>query len=535
MYTKLFKLVIIAAVIPITTVAQQTSQQKKPTVKPVVITIDATKKAQVIQNFGAAGCWNAEAIGKFWPAQKKERIAELLFSQEIDQMGNPKGIGLSAWRFNIGAGTSEQGDSSGMPSIPRRVECFQNPDGTYDWSKQEGYIWFVKKAKQYGVNDLIAFVNSPPVQMTKNGYGYKTVEDYISNLKPDQYNAFTDFLAEVLLHFEKEGLKFNYISPVNEPQWKWLCKFGDADQEGSPYTNAEIYKVVKALDSSLTAKKVSSKILMPESGTLTYLYGGGRNNNMRTANQIQEFWGKGSPFNLEGIKHMDRVIGAHSYFTELGDSSLISIRRHVADTARKYGVDFWQTEYCMLADGFREGSKEKRSAIDCALFLSKVIHHDLTVGNATAWQFWNAFEPGKTDFDLRYYLIALQPDKDNRDGKYTAVKTLWALGNYSLFIRPGMHRLLTDRSDHLTPLEEAQQLMVSSFADDKGKLVIVITNYSNMSKTVKIDLKNFKSKVVLDKYITSSDENMNMKLFSAQNFKNGVNLPSKSIVTLVLN
>jgi len=289
------------------------------------------------------------------------------------------------------------------------------------------------------------------------------------------------------------------------------------------------------LDSSLTAKKVNSKILMPESGTLTYLYGGGRNNNMRTANQISEFWGKGSPYNLEGIKHMDRVIGAHSYFTELGDSSLVNIRRHVADTARKYGVDYWQTEYCMLADGFREGTKDKRSAIDCALFLSKVIHYDLTVGNATAWQFWNAFEPGKTDFDLRYYLIALQPDKDHRDGQYTAVKTLWALGNYSLFIRPGMHRLLTSQSNHLSEIEAAQQMMVSSFADDKGKLVIVINNYSELQQTVKLDLKNFKKTDHLEKYVTSSGENMNMKLFSAQKFKNGLLLPAKSIVTLVLN
>jgi len=530
MYSKLFKLVIFAVCLPLTVAAQQ----KPIVVKPIVITIDATKKAQVIQNFGAAGCWNAEGIGKYWPAEKKEHIAELLFSREKDKAGNPKGIGLSAWRFNIGAGTAEQGDSSGIPSLPRRVECFQNPDGTYNWNKQEGYIWFVKKAKDYGVQDLIAFVNSPPVQMTKNGYGYKTVEDYITNLKPDQYTAFGDFLAEVLHHFEKEGLKFNYISPVNEPQWKWLCKVGEADQEGSPYTNQEIYKVIQSLDSSLTAKKLATKILMPESGTLTYLYGSGRNNNTKTANQIQEFWGKGSPYNLESITHLPRIIGAHSYFTELGDSSLISIRRHVADTAKKYGVDYWQTEYCMLADGFREGTKDKRSAIDCALFLSKVIHYDLTVGNATAWQFWNAFEPGKTDFDLRYYLIALQPDKDNKDGKYTPVKTLWALGNYSLFIRPGMHRLVTRQSNQLSEVEAAQQMMVSSFADEQGKIVVVINNYSQTDQVVKFDLKNFKKKMFYDKYVTSAGEKMNMKPYLSQKLTNNVILPSRSIVTLVI-
>jgi len=531
MYPKLLKYVIYAACIPLSV----TAQLKTATTKAVVITIDANKKAQLIENFGAAGCWNAEGIGKYWPKEKKERMAELLFSQEKDKQGNPKGIGLSAWRFNIGAGTAEQGDSSGMPGLTRRVESFQNADGTYDWKKQEGYIWFVKKAKEYGVKDLIAFVNSPPVHMTKNGLGYKTVEDLISNLKTDKYNAYGDFLADVLSHFEQEGLKFNYISPVNEPQWKWLCKFGEADQEGSPYTNQEIYRVMKVLDSSLTAKKLTTKILMPEAGTLTYLYGGGRNNNMKTANQIQQFWGKESPYYMEGISHLPRIIGAHSYFTENGDSSLISIRKNVADTAKKYNVDYWQTEYCMLADGFREGTKDKRSAIDCALFLSKVIHYDLTVGNATAWQFWNAFEPGKPDFDLRYYLIALQPDKDNRDGSYTDVKTLWALGHYSLFVRPGMHRLLTTQSDHLTEIQAAQKMMVSSFSNDKGGLVVVINNYSKDQQNISLDLKNFKNKNILTRYLTTEDKNVNMKVYLNEKTGKNVILPAKSITTLVIN
>lgn len=529
MYSKLLKQIVLVVCIPFVLLAQQ----KEQSLKPVTITIDAAKKAQIMQNFGAAGCWNAEGIGKYWPKEKKERMAELLFSQQKDKQGNPKGIGLSAWRFNIGAGTAEQGEGSGIPDLPRRVECFQNADGTYNWKKQGGYIWFVKKAKEYGVKDLIAFVNSPPVQMTKNGYGYKTEEDLISNLKPEKYNAYADFLADVLGHFEKEGLRFSYISPVNEPQWKWLCKFGEADQEGSPYTNLEIYRVMKALDSSLTAKKISSKILMPEAGTLTYLYGGGRKNNAKTANQIQEFWGKGSSYNLEGVSHLSRMIGAHSYFTEDSDSSLVNIRRNVADTAKKYGVDFWQTEYCMLNDGFREGTKEKRSAIDCALFLSKVIHYDLTVGNAAAWQFWNAFEPGKTDFDLRYYLIALQPDKDNHDGAYAAVKTLWALGNYSLFIRPGMHRLITEQSDHLSEIAAAQKMMVSSFANDQGKLVIVINNYNHAPQRVRLDLKNFKNKNLFTAYVTAAGEDMNMKSLGKQKINNEVVLAAKSITTLV--
>ncbi|RYE16745.1 MAG: beta-glycosidase, partial [Sphingobacteriaceae bacterium] len=201
----------------------------------VIFKIDVKNTAQTIDNFGASGAWFSEGIGKYWPAEKKERMAELLFSQAFDAAGNPLGIGLSAWRFNIGGGTAEQGDSSGISNPVKRVESFLSPNGTYNWQKQQGYLWFVKKAAAYGVKNLIAFSNTPPVQFTKNGLGFKTEKNYEANLKEDKYVAYADFLATVVQHFDLEGLHFNYISPVNEPQWDWSNQFGKMNQEGSPW------------------------------------------------------------------------------------------------------------------------------------------------------------------------------------------------------------------------------------------------------------------------------------------------------------
>src|SRR4051812_24549318 len=71
----------------------------------ISVTIDMNNTAQTMDNIGSSGCWFSEGIGKYWPVEKKERIAELLFSQKLDGQGQPLGIGLSSWRFNIGAGT----------------------------------------------------------------------------------------------------------------------------------------------------------------------------------------------------------------------------------------------------------------------------------------------------------------------------------------------------------------------------------------------------------------------------------------------
>lgn len=50
-----------------------------------------------MHSFGASDCWSMQMVGKFYPENKREKIAELLFSKEVDKSGNPKGIGLSMY------------------------------------------------------------------------------------------------------------------------------------------------------------------------------------------------------------------------------------------------------------------------------------------------------------------------------------------------------------------------------------------------------------------------------------------------------
>ncbi|MCF0072117.1 beta-glycosidase [Dyadobacter sp. CY261] len=498
--------------------------------RELVIQIDVQNKAQKIDNFGAAGAWFTEGIANNWPAQNREQMAEWLFSKKFDASGNPRGIGLSAWRFNIGGGTAEQGDSSGINDFRKRVECFLRPDGTYDWSKQAGYLWFTKKAREYGVENLIAFSNTPPVQFTKNGRGYKTDKDYISNLKPQHYADYAGFLATVLRHFDDEGLHFNYISPVNEPQWDWYHAPGQAaKQEGSPWRNDEIARVAKALDSALTTTGSKSQILITEAAQLDFLYG----KNGNATQQTQAFFKPDSKLALRNLKHLPPLIGGHSYFTDKGDSARIAIRRHIADTTRKYGVTFWQTEYSMLADGYREGKTGRIPAIDCALFLSKVIHDDLVYGNASAWQLWNSWEPGNADFDTRYYVIALKPaNKEYTDGSITATKNLWALGHYSRFIRPGMDRLNVVRGDNLSREEIAQDLMVSAYANEK-QVVLVAINYGTEERVLKPAVSGFRGKSG-DVYLTSGEKGIDMQRSKISNLKDGVKIPARGLVTVVM-
>jgi O-glycosyl hydrolase len=494
----------------------------------IKFTIDLNRKAQTIDNIGASGAWYSENIGKYWRSDQKERMAELLFSKGFDENGQPSGIGLSAWRFNIGGGTAEQGARSGIKDPLRRVECFLSADSTYNWNKQSGYLWFVKQAKSYGVENLIAFSNTPPVQFTKNGLGFKTTKDYITNLKDDKYAAFADFLATVVQHFDEEGLHFNYLSPVNEPQWDWSNKFGQMHQEGTPWHNKDIYRITVSLDSALSSRKLSTKILLPEASKLTDLYEG----EGHAHQQIPTFYSPRSTLYVGHLKQVHPVIAGHSYFTDLGDTNIINVRSRVRDAALNYNIPFWQSEYCMLGDGYKEGKNGKVNAMDCALFLSKMIYHDLAVANASAWHLWNAWEPGNADFDTRYYLLSLKKGKDNTAGDFCITKNLWALGHYSRFIRPGMQRVITERSDHKNDIQAAQDVMLSAFTNGK-QVVVVAMNYTKTNKEVSLELPAVQQIKAVHQYVTTAHAAENMKPYPVDTIKK-IMLKPRSIVTLVI-
>ncbi len=93
-----------------------------------------------------------------------------------DANGQPKGIGLSLWRFNVGAGSTEQGENSQIASPWMRAECFLNPDGTYNWNKQQGQRNFLKLAKERGVNKFSGFLQfaSRILHTERIGYQHRT-------------------------------------------------------------------------------------------------------------------------------------------------------------------------------------------------------------------------------------------------------------------------------------------------------------------------------------------------------------------------
>ncbi|WP_044210718.1 glycoside hydrolase [Flammeovirga sp. OC4] len=467
---------------------------KMPNDRELSANIKLGAKQQKIESFMASDCWAGNWVGTYWDESEKAEIAELLFSQEME--GNsPKGIGLSGWRFNLGGGSADQGEDSGIEDPTRRSESFL-VNGTPDYNKVVGQQYFLRKAKEYGVEDFVMFSVTPDVSFTKNGKGYSP-GGVNFNLAEGKLPDFVNYISDVITHFKSEGISFKYLSPINEPQYAW----NEGKQEGTPATNREIYTIVEALDQSFTENNIDTKLLVGEAGSWEYLYKVKGNENI--SNQIEILFGDKSDISIKNFTHVAPIVTAHSYWVDKTAEQMRDTRSSALTKASQYGLSLFQTEYSLLGEGFEDHPGHGSASYnDVALQVAKVIHHDLNYANVKSWSFWTALDQERWGHKNRFLLISVTPSDGEygdikNSGSHTATKSLWALGNFSRFVRPDYQRVEMD-------IDGDANILASAFVSPASDEVVVV--YTNLSpQYIGIEAKMENNMTPVTSYITSND------------------------------
>jgi hypothetical protein len=334
-------------------------------------------------------------------------------------------------------------------------------------------------------------------------------------------------------HFADEGLSFDYLSPVNEPQWDWQ----NGGQEGTPALNEEIYSFVRYLSNELSIRESKTKIVIGEAGTIGHASismktmgedGDGRDD------QARFFFSKSSPFYIGDLPGVLPIISAHSYHSVWPIANQVSYRHKVNEGIQAVNPDlgYWMSEYCILQKNGEIGRGHGRDlGMATALYVARIIHHDLTITRARSWQWWTAI----TEVDYKDGLVYLDDGSTESvgnmgahipglqfDGAVRESKLLWVLGNYSRFIRPGMIRVQCELSKEQSP---ENGVLVSAYKDSANeKLVYVVTNLSKEPVTISIG-GSFQVKTY------TTDRNSDLGYSTQMSGK--IHVPERSVVSIV--
>ena len=488
------------------------------------------REQQSIDGFGASDAWSMWQIGE-WEDSLQTKVADWLFSSDTFSDGSPKGIGLSIWRFNAGAGSATQGDSAQI-NRDTRTEYFE---------KQTGQRRFLKLAKERGVPTFLAFYNSPPVHLTQNGLATNTGRGGTFNLREDAYDDFAAYIADMLQQAEREdGIHFDYVCPVNEPDghWNWL----GPKQEGTPATNREVAHIAREMSQEFQRRGITTNILINESSDFRCMFAT-HETDWQRGYEIQCFWNPDSVDTYVGnLPNIAKVMAGHSYWTNTpvlkpGDryyetKGLYGYRKVLAEAFKKVDAEFWMTELCIMSnDEEIHGGGGFDFSMEEALYVARVMHYDLTVANARSWQWWRAAGGNYKDGLIRMYNRGERTGGRRGQGRGMVQanqvrdsKLMWTLGNFSRFVRPGAVRL--DMEGKM----EVDGLMLSAYRNADGSVAVVAINYAKTDKTVNLNVKGKQTAVA---YRTSDVEGENLKNVGVVKLKKTL-LPARSVTTLMI-
>ena len=421
---------------------------------------------QTIKGFGASSTFFGDTISA--------SVADQLFDAK-------KGIGLSLLRIQIGLPADTQGDGS-EPSTGARPVASSPEFNT------------AKQAYARGCQIWATAWTPPPIWKTtnnKNGSG----SGYSSNkLKPENYQDYTNYLADFVDLMKKGGVPISALSPANEPDY--VATWDNAQWSGDELTTF----VAQNLGPTFASRCPTVKIVVPD-----------------TAN-----WsncdGYVTPLLTDAAaKGYVGIIATHPYGISASDLTY--------DKPRQNGKDFWQTEWSQENMNGDTPDPSMNSAID----MVQNMHKHLTVTQMNAWSWWAIYitydalasaDPNR----VRQNPALMQATSSGTDPYM--FKRGYALGNWSKFVRPGFQRLGTT--------EPSPTVFVEAYRD-ASHIAIIAVNTDTSSVTQKFIL-NGADLSSLTPWVTSADDSLAPGTpVSVSTADDGFTyeLPGQSVVTFV--
>jgi len=169
------------------------------------------------------------------------------------------------------------------------------------------------------------------------------------------------------------------------------------------------------------------------------------------------------------------------------------------------GKEFWQTE-------IYEDLNKTDMGINSAVNTAVMMHEAIVIAGVNAWHYWWVHGPTGT---------SLFPNNSS-----TPAKRLWAMGNYSRFVRPGYYRVKATDAP-------ANNVMVTAYKDTSNTRLVVVAINKNTS-TVPLNIKiDGAAPISYVPYVTDDTQDLKAQSEAAVSGNVAYTLPAKSVVSLV--
>ncbi|MCL2186204.1 MAG: hypothetical protein FWB86_10180 [Treponema sp.] len=435
-----------------------------------VININLNNLHQIIDGFGGSNAWTR--LPSF--NDTSSELVKLLFSRT-------EGMGFSILRNRIPFRESVPGDDHNhndnflLRNSDYTYSYTENANGTktfnlnwssWDLDSTKKLISQIKNLGDKGPEHLVIMSvpwtppNNRVTQWKEDITGVSTRINYKMNwgrpelwgrLKREHYNDYADLLADYVKNFESNmGHPLSILSVQNEPNWK-------ADWECAYWSGIDLRDFIKTISQRFPIKGVTAGnngvgIMMPEF----------ENFNINFNEMIKP--SMDDPDSQQIITH----IALHQYNAASDASSRAGARAfpEIIETGKR----FWQTEVSGSGTHLPKGI-----GIQNALFYARMIHWDLTLTQTNAFLYWWLWTNTRSD-DFPGALVLVEGDE------LKIAHRLYAMGQYSRFIRPGWHRIECVQS----PLSG---IYASAYRNTKtNEIAIVIINETITLTTFSLDL-----------------------------------------------
>ncbi|MFH8440136.1 glycoside hydrolase [Streptomyces sp. NPDC018026] len=438
------------------------------------ITVDPHRQYQVVDGFGFSEAFQrARQIQDLSP-DTRQQVLDLLFS-------NDKGAGLTILRNGIGSSPTDEKDW--MKSI--EPESPGSPGATphYVWDGDDnGQVWLTKQAQKYGVKNIYADAWSAPGYMKTNGDDRNGGElcgvrgtDCATG---DWRAAYAKYLVQYLKFYAQEGIDVTHVGFTNEPDL--TTEYASMRSDG--YQAADFLKVFGPL---LDKSDLKTKIAFGEAT-------GWRDQE----EMLQEM--KSVP---GADRYVDTVVG-HGYQGE--PSSPLSTDEPT-----------WQSEWADL-DGDWNNHWDAIGKAGEGLEWANKIQDSFTEGGVSAFLYWI----GAENTGSNSALIQL------KDGKADASARLWAMAQFSRFVKPGAHRIGTENPNSL--------LGVSAFRNADGSIAVQVINNGHEKASTTLALPGVNG-VSVRRYLTNEENHLSTQ--APVRGKGGhltADVPARSMVSFVI-